>query len=55
MDGSLNGQWSLLILECSGKEKVNQALGFTSLFTGVSVGLGSPMAGETKYCFILYP
>lgn len=46
MDGAMNGQWSLLILECSGKHQVNQAWGYTMLFTGVSVGLGSPVAGE---------
>ena len=46
MDGALLGQWSLLVFECCGKHKVNQAWGYIIFFTGVSFGIGSPMAGE---------
>ena len=48
MEGAMNGQFSLLILECSGKQKINQAWGYTTLFTGASLVLGSPMAGEIQ-------
>ena len=48
MEGAMNGQWSLLILECCGKQQVNQGWGYIALLTGVSTGLGSPLAGETK-------
>ena len=48
MDGAYNGQFSLLVLECCGKHKVNQAWGYIPIFTGVSTGLGSPMAGEIQ-------
>ena len=46
MDGALLGQWPLLVFECCGKHKVNQAWGYIIFFTGVSFGIGSPMAGE---------
>lgn len=46
MEGAFNGQYSLLVLECCGKHKVNQAWGYLMLFIGASNGLGSPMAGE---------
>ena len=46
MEGAMLGQLSLLLLECCGKHKVNQAWGYMILFTGVSFGIGSPMAGE---------
>ena len=46
MEGALLGQLSLLVLECCGKHKVNQAWGYIVFFTGVSFGIGSPMAGE---------
>ena len=48
MEGSMNGQWSLLILETSGKQKLNQAWAYATLLTAVSSCLGSPMAGETN-------
>ena len=48
MEGAYNGQFSLLVLECCGKHKVNQAWGYIPIFTGLSNGLGSPMAGEIK-------
>jgi len=48
MEGAYNGQFSLLVLECCGKHKVNQAWGYIPIFTGVSTGLGSPMAGEIQ-------
>ena len=46
MEGALLGQISLLVLDCCGKHKVNQAWGYVIFFTGVSFGIGSPMAGE---------
>ena len=46
MEGAMLGQLSLLVLECCGKDKVNQGWGYIILFTGVSFGIGSPMAGE---------
>ena len=48
MEGAMNGQFSLLILECSGKQKVNQAWGYRMPFTGASLLLGSPLAGEIQ-------
>jgi len=45
-EGAMLGQLSLLVLECCGKHKVNQAWGYIIFFTGVSFGIGSPMAGE---------
>jgi len=44
-EGAMLGQLSLLVLECCGKHKVNQAWGYIIFFTGVSFGIGSPMAG----------
>jgi len=54
MEGSYNGQYSLLVLECCGKEKVNQAWGYISIFAGVSAGLGPPMAGEIQVLIMSY-
>ena len=48
MEGAFNGQYSLLVLECCGKHKVNQAWGYLMFFIGVGSGLGSPMAGEIQ-------
>ena len=48
MEGAYHGQYSLLVLECCGKQKVNQAMGYISIFSGVSTGLGPPMAGEIQ-------
>ncbi|KAJ7379465.1 hypothetical protein OS493_015248 [Desmophyllum pertusum] len=45
MEGAMVGQFPLLVLECVGKHKVNQAWGYIMLFTGVSVGIGPPLAG----------
>lgn len=44
--GAYTGQASLLVLECVGKHKVNQAWGYIRLFTGVSVVIGPPLAGK---------
>ncbi|XP_078371650.1 monocarboxylate transporter 13-like [Oculina patagonica] len=45
MEGTNTGQASLLVLECVGKHKVNQAWGYIRLFAGVSVCIGPPLAG----------
>lgn len=45
MDGAMNGQYALLLLECTGRHQVNRAWGYMMLFSGLSVGLGSPLAG----------
>ena len=47
MDGAFNGQFSLMVLECVGKRKVNQAWGYILFFTGFSVGIGPPYAGRS--------
>lgn len=49
MDGAMNGQYALLLLECTGRRQANRAWGYMMLFSGLSVGLGSPLAGEL-YC-----
>lgn len=46
MNGAMNGQYALLLLECTGRRQVNRAWGYMMLFSGLSVGLGSPLAGE---------
>ena len=46
MDGGSNGQLSLLVLKCVEKDKVNQAWGYLMFFTGFSVALGPPLAGN---------
>ena len=48
MDGALNGQFSLMVLECVGKHKVNQAWGYIMFVSGFSVGIGPPYAGKSK-------
>lgn len=45
MDGAMNGQFSLLILKCVGKHKLNQAWGQVFFFLGLSVCIGPPLAG----------
>jgi len=46
MDGAMNGQFSLLILKCVGKHKLNQAWGHVMFFLGLSVCIGPPLAGK---------
>lgn len=48
MNGAMMGQFSLLVLECVGTHKVNQAWGCLMVVMGVSVGTGPPMASEFK-------
>lgn len=48
MEGTYHGQYSLLVLDCCGKQKVNQACGYIQFFVGASTGLGPPMAGEIQ-------
>ena len=47
MDGGVLGQQSLLVLLCVGKDKVNQAWGYLMFSTGLGLGIGPPLAGET--------
>ena len=46
MDGAIMGQFSLLVLKCVGKHKLNQAWGYIMLFIGLSICIGPPMAGK---------
>ena len=48
MDGGTMGQQSLLLLNCVGKDQVNQAWGYLMLFTGFGVGIGPPLAGKNS-------
>ena len=48
MEGAVMGQFSLLVLECTGPNKVNHAWGYITLAVGLSVGIGPPLAGEFK-------
>ncbi|XP_078371646.1 monocarboxylate transporter 10-like isoform X1 [Oculina patagonica] len=45
MDGAMMGQFSLLVLKCVSKDKLNQAWGYIMLFIGLSICIGPPMAG----------
>lgn len=44
-EGSMNGQWSLLLYECVGRNKVDQAMGYFSVCTGVGFAIGPSLAG----------
>lgn len=46
VEGATAGQLPLLVLECVGEQKVNQAWGYIMVFMGLSIGIGPPMAGE---------
>ena len=48
MEGAQMGQLTLLVLECVGNDKVNQAWGYLMPFLGLSIGIGPPLAGELK-------
>ena len=50
--GAMMGQFSLLVLECVGTHKVNQALGCLMAAMDVSVGTGPPIAGELNHARI---
>lgn len=45
MEGAQMGQLTLLVLECVGNDKVNQAWGYLMPFLGLSIGIGPPLAG----------
>lgn len=45
MDGGFQGQLSLLLLMCVGKNTLTQAWGYLMFLTGFGVGLGPPLAG----------
>ena len=42
----MNGQFSLLVVKCVGKDNLNQAWGQISFFLGLSICIGPPLAGE---------
>ena len=46
MDGGFQGQLSLLLLMCVGKNTLTQAWGYLMFLTGFGVGLGPPLAGK---------
>ena len=46
MEGAMLGQLTLLVLECVGRHKINQAWGVMQCFIGMSVSIGPPLAGE---------
>ena len=54
MEGAMNGQISLLLLDCVGHHKLNRAWGYTMLFAGISAGVGPPLVGKFKFKPILY-
>ena len=54
MDGAMNGQFSLLILKCVGRHKLNQAWGHVMFFLGLSIGIGPPLAGELRFTGYLW-
>ena len=45
-EGSMNGQWSLLLYECVGRNKVNQAMGYFTFCVGVGSAIGPSLAGN---------
>lgn len=45
-EGSMNGQWSLLLYECVGRNKVDQAMRYFSVCTGVGFAIGPSLAGK---------
>lgn len=45
MEGAMLGQLTLLVLECVGRHKINQAWGVMQCFIGMSVSIGPPLAG----------
>ena len=48
MEGAQMGQLTLLVLECVGNDKMNQAWGYLMPSLGLSFGIGPPLAGELK-------
>lgn len=48
MEGAMLGQLTLLVLECVGRHKINQAWGVMQCFIGMSVSIGPPLAGEFR-------
>lgn len=48
MDGCLQGQWTLLVFECVGRHKVNQAVGYVMFFVGFTVVTGPALAGKLQ-------
>ena len=40
------GQWSLMVYDCVGRNKVNQAFGYLTFFIGVASAIGPSLAGK---------
>ena len=57
MEGAMVGQLTLLVLECVGRHKINQAWGVMQCFIGMSVSIGPPLAGEFRLiiCSKVFP
>ncbi|XP_068703284.1 monocarboxylate transporter 10-like [Montipora capricornis] len=45
LEGSMFGQWSLMVYDCVGRNKVNQAFGYLTFFIGVASAIGPSLAG----------
>jgi len=45
MDGTMQGQISLMVLQCIGKHNVIHGWGYTMFFTGLTTAIGPPLAG----------
>ena len=52
VEGATAGQLPLLVLECVGEQKVNQAWGYIMVFMGLSIGIGPPMAGKLDHGYL---
>ena len=46
LEGSMFGQWSLMVYDCVGRNKVNQAFGYLTFFIGVASAIGPSLAGK---------
>lgn len=53
MDGGIIGLFPILVLDCVGQDKVNQAFGFFTLVTAAGISVGLPLAGESLIRFLL--
>ena len=49
MDGAMQGQISLMVLQCTGKHNIIHGWGYTMFFTGLTTAIGPPLAGEFQY------
>ena len=49
MDGAMQGQISLMVLQCTGKHNIIHGWGCMMFFTGLTTAIGPPLAGEFQY------